>query len=114
LTIRRSKNAPRPYLTAGKEFGYFHVLTDLGFDFPTGSGDSSFFYGSVHFDWQFFGWLYPVLEFNWIYHTAHVDADLVTRRGFINFGNFESTGNLVSAQHNFGFDGLLLKMVVRY
>jgi hypothetical protein len=128
-----------PYLTAGKEFGCFHVLADLGFDFPTGSGDSNFFYGSVHFDRQFFGWLYPVLEFNWVYHTDHVDADLVTRRGFINFGNFESTGNLVSmavgadavlipakleagavyttdlgAQHGFGFNGPLLKMVLRY
>jgi hypothetical protein len=128
-----------PYLTAGKEFGNVHVLANLGFQFPTGSGETNFFYGSVHLDRQFFGWLYPVVEFNWIYHETTVPIDLETRFGFINFGDFESTGNLVSTavgadavlipgkleagavyttsittQRHFSFDGLLLKMVLRY
>jgi hypothetical protein len=129
-----------PYVTAGKEFGEFHVLADLGFEFPTGSDHGSeIFYGCLHLDRRTFGWLYPLVEFNWIYHTTSVDVDLPLREGFINFGSFESTGNLVTlaagadavlipsklevgavyttsiaAQRDFGFNGFLLKMVLRY
>jgi hypothetical protein len=128
-----------PYLTAGKELGDFHVLADLGFQFPTGSGGSDFFYGSVHFDRQFFGWLYPLVEFNWIYHSTHVDIDLPDRIGFINLGDFESSGNIVTlaaganavlipsklelgavyttaiaSQRNLSVNGFLVKMVLRY
>lgn len=128
-----------PYVTVGKELGDFHVLANLGFDFPTGSGHSTLFYGCVHLDRQMFGWLYPLVEFNWVQHTSHVDVDLPTRHGFVDLGNFTSTGNLVSlavganavliknklefggvyttsiaTQHDFNFNGFLVKMVLRY
>jgi hypothetical protein len=129
-----------PYLTAGKEIGDFHVLANVGYQFPAGSGGpTSFFYGCVHFDRQTFGWLYPLVEFNWIYHTTEVAVDLPTRFGFFDFGDFQSTGNLVTlaaganavlipekvevgaayttsiaAEHGFNFDGFLVKMVLRY
>jgi hypothetical protein len=87
-----------PYVTAGKEIGEFHVLANAGYRFPTGSDGrgADLFYGCLHLDRKMFGWLYPVVEFNWIYHTAHVDLDLPTREGFIDLGTFESTGNLVA------------------
>ncbi|HEV3080612.1 MAG TPA: hypothetical protein VGY66_12570 [Gemmataceae bacterium] len=130
-----------PYVTAGKGFGDYHVLADLGYEFPTGSDGkgSDIFYGCVHFDRRMFGWLYPLVEFNWIYHTTTVDVDLPLREGFIDLGSFQSTGNLVTlaaganavlvqsklevgavyttsiaAQRDFGFNGFLLKMVLRY
>jgi hypothetical protein len=129
-----------PYLTAGKGFGDFHVLANLGYQFPVGSGGvSNLFYGSVHLDRQLFGWLYPLVEFNWVYHTTHVDIDLPTRRGFIDLNDFEASGNLVtlavganavlvrgkleagavyttpiSTQRDFSFNGFLIKMVYRF
>jgi hypothetical protein len=130
-----------PYLTAGKEFGAFHVLATAGYQFPAGSGSATtdLFYGNIHFDRRLFGWLYPLVEFNAIYHTTNASFGFVTRRGFIDFDNFEATGNLVTmaaganavliperleigavyttsiaTQHNFGLNGLLVKMVVRY
>src|SRR5260370_7909311 len=36
---------------------------------------------------------FPV-EFNWVYHTSHVDVDLPTREGFIASTDFDSTANL--------------------
>jgi hypothetical protein len=130
-----------PYLTAGKELGEFHVLATTGYQFPAGPGNdtSNVFYANVHFDRRLFGWLYPLVEFNCIYHTTAVSFGLPTARGFIDFDNFESSGNLVSlaaganavlvpeklefgavyttsiaTQNNFGFNGLLVKMTLRY
>ena len=128
-----------PYVSLGKEIGEFHLLANLGYEFPAGSGsDTNLFYGCIHLDRKI-GWLYPLVEFNWVYHTASVEVDLPTREGFINFGNFSSTGNMVNmavganavlipnklefgavyttniaSQRNFGFDGFLIKMVYRY
>lgn len=129
-----------PYLTAGKGFGEAHVLASTGYQFPAGPGSSlNFFYGCLHIDRRILGWLYPLVEFNWIYHTTPVSIDLTTRTGFIDFGDFESTGNLLSlaaganavlvpskleagmvyttslsAQREFGFNGFLAKLVYRY
>jgi hypothetical protein len=130
-----------PYLTAGKEIGCFHALATTGYEFPAGSGDSTgdYFYTNVHLDRQMFGWLYPLVEFNWTYHVHNVDLSLPTRHGFIDFGTFESSGNILAiavganavlvpskleigavytrslaTQHNFDFDGLLVRMVLRY
>jgi hypothetical protein len=129
-----------PYLTAGKAFGNFHLLATGGYQFPAGPGSNlNLFYGSVHLDRQTFGWLYPLVEFNGIYHTNTVSLDLPTRLGFLNFGDFETTGNLVTlaaganavlirskleagmvyttsiaTQRNFGFNGFLEKLVYRY
>jgi hypothetical protein len=87
-----------PYFTAGKEFGEYHVLLTGGYQFPVGPGNDTtqLFYANVHFDRRCFGWLYPLVEFNSIYHTTNVDFGLTTRRGFLDFGNFEATGNIVT------------------
>jgi hypothetical protein len=130
-----------PYLTFGKEFGKYHVLGTGGYQFPAGSGHvtANVFYANLHLDRQTFGWLYPLVEFNWTYHTTGVSVDTPTRHGFIDFNNFESTGNILTlaaganavlvrdrlelgavystplaTQRNFDFNGLLVKMVIRY
>lgn len=96
------------YLTAGKELGEFHVLGTTGYQFPAGSGDrtSNLFYTNVHLDRRFFGWLYPLVEFNWSYHTTAVNLDF-PNRGFFDLGNFESTGNIVTVAA--GFDAVLVQ-----
>src|SRR5262249_2979600 len=130
-----------PYATAGKELGKFHVLATVGYEFPAGAGHDTtdFFYANLHLDRQCFGRFYPLVEFNWTYHTTHVGVDMPTRRGFFDFNNVESSGNLVTlaaganfvliperlefgavyttplaTQRNFDFNGLLVKMVLRY
>src|SRR5262249_36491899 len=87
-----------PYVTAGKEFGHFHVLGTAGYEFPVGSEDptTNFFYVNLHLDRQMFGWLYPLVEFNFTYHTRSADIELPTRGGFIDFGNFSSSGNILT------------------
>lgn len=131
-----------PYFTAGKEFGEFHVLATGGYQFPfAGSGklETDLFYLNAHLDRRCFGWLYPLVEFNWSYHTRDVSFGLPTREGLIDFGNFENEGNVLTmavganavlikerleigavyttvlaAQHNFEANGLLVKMTLRY
>jgi hypothetical protein len=83
--------------------------------------------------------LYPLVEFNCIYHTTSVSFGLPTRRGFIDFDNFEATGNIVTlaaganavliperlevgavyttaiaTQRDFDVNGLLVKIMLRY
>ena len=86
-----------PYMTVGKEFGNFHVLATAGYQFParTGGNDAKLCYLNAHVDRQFFGWLYPLMELNWTNQTNSVDINLPTRRGYIDFGNFDTTGNVV-------------------
>jgi hypothetical protein len=92
-----------------------------------------------HLDRQMFGWLYPLIEFNWIEHTTTASLDLPARRGFFDLNNFESSGNIltmavganvvlipaklefgavyltsIAAQHDFNVVGLMVKMVYRY
>src|SRR5262245_42313190 len=87
-----------PYLTVGKGFGYFHVLATAGYYFPAGPGSDNMrlFYADLHLDRQVFGWLYPLVEFNWDYYTTSASIDLPARRGFFNFGNFEASGNILT------------------
>ena len=132
-----------PYVTAGKEICCnWHVLATTGYQFPAGSGNATtnFFYGNIHIDRQFFGWLYPLVEFNWAYHTTNIsDVNIATRRGVIDLGTVNASGNLVtvapgfnavlirdrlefgavyetpiSAQHNYKFNSVLVKMTMRY
>jgi hypothetical protein len=130
-----------PYFTLGKEFGEFHILATVGYEFPAESDrvSTNFFNTNVHFDRRCFGWLYPLLEFNAIYHTTTVPVELPQRIGFIDMGTFTSTGTLVamavganavlipsklefggayttslSAEHGFDFNGLIVKMVFRF
>jgi hypothetical protein len=129
-----------PYVTVGKEFGDYHVLATAGYLFPTASSPlDNLFYGTVHFDRRVFGWLYPLVEFNWYYHSTSVNLNVPQLPDFISFGDFSGSGNLVAlaagfnavivqsrlefgvvyqtsiaAQHDFGFNGVLAKMVARY
>ncbi len=130
-----------PYLTVGQEFGHFHLLGTLGYQFPVGGGGAglNLFNCNVHLDRECFGWLYPLVEFNCIYHTESVGVDLPTRVGYFDFGNFASTGNIVTmavganavlirdrlefgavymtklaSQRNFDLNGLLVKLTLRF
>src|SRR5262249_1511358 len=112
-----------------------------GYQFPAGSGDDNLnlWYANVHIDRQCFGWLYPLVEFNTNYLTKGVSPRLLTRRGFVDFGGFEATGNTVSlaaganavlireklelsavyttligSQRDVSADGLLVKLTMRY
>jgi hypothetical protein len=129
-----------PYLTAGKEFGYWHVLATTGYEFPAGEGQAttSTYYLNLHIDRQI-GWLYPLVEFNGSYHTSSVDLSLPTRHGVLDLGSFESSGNLltvavganavlvpgklefgavyerpIASQYHFDFNSVLVKMVYRF
>jgi hypothetical protein len=130
-----------PYVTLGKEFGKFHVLATTGFLFPAGPGNDNLhaYFANVHIDRQCFGWLYPLVEFNTNFLTKGTSFGLTTHRGFIDLGNFEATGNVVSlaaganavlirerlelggayttvigSQRDFSANGLIVKMTLRY
>ncbi len=130
-----------PYLTAGKEFGKYHILATTGYQFPVGPGNDNIkvYSADVHFDRQVFGWLYPLVEFNSNFLTKSGSFGLNTRRGFFDFGDYEATGNVVSlaaglnavlipehveigavyttviaSQHNFEANGLIVKLTLRY
>jgi hypothetical protein len=129
-----------PYVTAGKEFGCWHVLATAGYEFPAGSGTATTdtFYLNVHLDRKI-GRIYPLFELNGSCHTRTVDLNLPARHGVIDLGTFSSTGNILSeavganvvlvpgklefgavytrpiaSQGHFDFNGLLVKMVYRF
>ena len=130
-----------PYLTLGKEFGFWHVLATTGYEFPAGRGDATTntYYLNIHVDRQI-GWLYPLVELNGSYHTSTVNLNLSgPLHDVINLGTFASSGNTltgaiganavlipgklefgavytrpVTAQNHFDFNGMLVKMVYRY
>jgi hypothetical protein len=130
-----------PYVTVGKEFGQFHFLGTVGYQFPAGGGGAGLqlFNVNVHLDQQFFGWLYPLVEFNCAYHTENVPIPLPTRIGYFDLDNFSATGNVltmavganavlirdrlefgavyttaVATQARINVNGLLVKMTLRY
>jgi len=129
-----------PYLTAGKEFGCWHVLATTGYEFPAGSGRATTetFYLNLHIDRKI-GWLYPLVEFNGSYHATTVDLNLPPRHAVIDLGTFSSSGNLlevavganavlipgklefgavytrpIASQGHFEFNGMLVKMLYRF
>lgn len=130
-----------PYLTLGKELGEFHLLATTGYQFPVGGGrsPSRVYYANVHLDRRVACWLYPLVEVNY----SHADSEFALPdgldRGFFNFGSFESSGTMVSlavganavlvqnrlevgavyatplsAPGELDFNGLLMKMIVRF
>lgn len=130
-----------PYVTAGKELGKFHVLATTGFNFSAGSGPDTVnnLYVNLHLDRQCFGWLYPLVEVSSSYPTKNFDVSLPTRRGYIDFGSFSTTGTVVMlaaganavivpnkvefgavyttsiyTQRNFDVNGLIVRMTLRY
>jgi len=129
-----------PYLTAGKEFGCWHVLATSGYEFPLGSGvaTTNLFYLNLHLDRKI-GWLYPLVEFNGSYHATEVDLRLPLRHRVLDLGTFSSTGNLlmfavganavlvpgrlefgavytrpIAGEDRIDFDSLLVKMIYRF
>jgi hypothetical protein len=134
-----------PYVTVGKEFGEFHILATAGYQFAVGGGggeakrDLEIFYGNIHLDRRICGWFYPLVELNCTYHSTSVDFSNPSTLNFFSFGNFETSGNLVTlsvganavliperlelgavyttpiaSQRDFDFNGVLVKMVIRY
>jgi len=130
-----------PYVTVGKEFGDFHLLNTTGYRFSAGSGDttSNSFYGTVHLDRRCFGWLYPLVEFNWIASTAHININDPLRRDFFGLDSFTADGSLVTvapgvnaviiqdklelgavyqtpiySENHIHFNSFLVKMVIRF
>jgi hypothetical protein len=130
-----------PYFTAGKEYGEYHVLLTGGYEFPAGPGNDNtkLFYGALHLDRRCFGWLYPLVEFNGDYLERAFDYGLSTRRGFIDFGNFQAQGNVltlaaganavvvpqhvefgavytttIATERDFNSNGVIVKMTFRY
>jgi hypothetical protein len=95
------------YGTVGKEFGDFHVLTTVGFEFPAGSGTTTkeTFYGSLHLDRRF-GWLYPLVEFNWSVATARVNLDLPIPSHIFGLDDFSADGSIITVAP--GFNAVLI------
>ncbi len=129
------------YGTVGKELGDWHVLTTVGFEFPAGSGTvtKDTFYGTVHVDRRCFGWLYPLVEFNWAATTANVVLDRPVLAHLLGFDDFSANGNIITvapgfnavivpdkleigaayqtpiaSQNNLHFNSFLVKMVLRF
>jgi len=86
-----------------------------------------------------FGWLYPLVEFNGTWSTTSFSSDLQQRLGFIDFGRFDNVGSLLTvapgvnavivrdklelgvsyetpiwSAHNFNYNGVLVKMILRF
>jgi len=130
------------YGTVGKEFGQFHALTTVGFEFPAGNGTATrdIFYGTVHLDRRCFDWFYPLVEFNWAAHTGHVDlSDLDSARHIFGLDDFGFNGHIITvapgfnavivqdklelgavyqtpiaSQNHIHFNSFLVKMVIRF
>jgi hypothetical protein len=125
----------------GKELGEFHLLATTGYQFPVGGGSSPnrVYYANVHLDRRVACWLYPLVEVNYSHSKTETALPDGLDRGFFSFGSVESSGTLVSlavganavlvqnrlevgavyarplsAPGELDFNGLLMKMVVRF
>jgi len=130
-----------PYLTAGKEFGDYHVLVTTGYNFALESAvvTTNTYYANFHFDKRVGGWFYPLVEFNGTWSSKTIDFTLTNAPGLIEFGRFDNTGgsftvapgfNAVLVQDRlevgavyetpiwshsgFNFNSVLVKMIVRF
>lgn len=86
------------FATAGKEFGCRnHFLATVGHVFPMDrTQNSGFFYTSLHLDREFFGWLYPLVELNWLHYTSSGNRglpDIGEGDGLLNLGASDVTGH---------------------
>jgi hypothetical protein len=87
------------FLTLGKEIGTkAHLLDTFGFQFPADREDnSSFFYNSLHLDYQLFECLYPLAEVNWFHYVAGghhgLPPGLGEGDGLVNLGTSGVSGN---------------------
>jgi len=130
-----------PYLTVGKEFGNFHFLATTGYDFPAESATvtTNTYYANFHFDYRVAGWFYPLVEFNGNWSNKTLDFTPDFAPGLIEIGRFDGTGGMFTvapgfnavlvqdrlevgaiyetpiwSQHNFNFNSLLVKMIIRF
>jgi hypothetical protein len=130
-----------PYITGGKEFGDWHILSNFGYQFPAQGGKDtvSTFYGTVHLDRSLFGWLYALVEFNGGLVTSNIDLTRPTRRGFIDFATVNATGDIltiapgfnavlvqdrlevgvvyqtpIASEHHLHYNEVLMKMIIRF
>jgi hypothetical protein len=129
------------YLTAGKEFGNFHVLTTNGFKYPIspGKNEATVFYGSLHLDRRTRGWIYPLVEFNYASVISSPSLDVLAPHDFLGLGgvnpaiamltvapgvNFVLIPNRlevgaayqtpIASEHHFHFNEVIGKMILRY
>ena len=82
----------------GKELGAYHVLATVGYEFPAASWNTTTnaFNANVHLDRQCFGWVYPLVEVNWTYHTKKARMSICRRNaGSSTTGITPCAGNLV-------------------
>lgn len=87
------------FLSSGKEFAEnYHILGNVGYEFPSDPNqNSSFFYTQLHLDRRVAGWLYPLVELNWLHYTQGGDhglpAALGEGDGLLNLGTSGVAGN---------------------
>jgi hypothetical protein len=130
-----------PYLTIGKEFGCFHILATTGYNFPAESATltTRTYYANFHFDYRVAGWFYPLVEFNGSWPNRTLDFTPDFAPGLIEIDRFDGAGGIFTvapgfnavlvqdrlevgavyetpiwSQHNFNFNSLLVKMIVRF
>jgi hypothetical protein len=65
-----------PFLTYGKEFGdCWHFIGNVAHSTAIDDRvNSSFLFTQIHLDKGFNGWLYPLVEVNWLYYTQGGDS----------------------------------------
>ena len=92
------------FTTAAKQLGNcWHLLGTAGYQFGLESNQSSsFYYASTHIDRQFFGWLYPLFEWNWYYYSESGNRGIPPAfgegDGLLNLGTSGISGtNLITA-----------------
>ena len=130
-----------PYLTVGKEFGNFHFLATTGYNFPAESATvtTETYYANFHFDYRLAGWFYPLVEFNGNWSNKTLNFTPAFAPGLIEIDRFDGVGGIFSvapgfnavlvqdrlelgavyetpiwSKHDFNFNSLLVKMIIRF
>ena len=130
-----------PYLTVGKEFGNFHFLATTGYNFPAESATvtTETYYANFHFDYRVAGWFYPLVEFNGNWSNKTLNFTPAFAPGLIEIDRFDGVGGIFSvapgfnavlvqdrlefgavyqtpiwSKHDFNFNSLLVKMIIRF
>jgi hypothetical protein len=85
------------FAIVGKEFGNKnHFLATVGQNIPMSAQNSGYFYTSLHLDKQLWGWLYPLVEANWLYYNEsgrHLPPIGLEGDGLINLGTRNVVGD---------------------
>jgi hypothetical protein len=86
-----------PFLSAGKGWGAFHTIANMGLSIPMDDdANSGFFYWQQHFDYVVADWFAPLVEFNWFHYTSGGDRGIPSAvgegDGLLNFGTTGMAG----------------------